>query len=209
MSTRTNHRQEALEHPILEQWPPQVTTERHPPLRRPRRSVVIGLLVGLVVALVAGTVTYLVLRPSGEVELTQGQIVDGLRSQTRAERELLEQQLQQSYDADAARWIAQAEYYEQVRQARANGAWTARLDGQAREILGEPLQLGDPVVNATATARLEGLTRDYFDGLARERRIDETATARLDGLAREYWLSQLTRGQRADALRLEGLAGNL
>jgi hypothetical protein len=207
MSTRTNHRQEALEHPILEQWPPQVTTERHPPLRR--RSVVIGLLVGLVVALVAGTVTYLVLRPSGEVELTQGQIVDGLRLQARADRELFGQQLQQGYDADAARWIAQAEFYEQVRQARANDAWTARLEGQARELLGEPLQVGDPVVNATATARLEGLTREYFGGLARERRIDETATARLDGLAREYWLSQLTRGQRADALRLEGLAGNL
>lgn len=64
-------------------------------------------------------------------------------------------------------------------------------------------------MNATATARLEGLTRGSFDGLARERRIDATATARLDGLAREYWLSQLTRGQRADALRLEGLAGSL
>jgi hypothetical protein len=64
-------------------------------------------------------------------------------------------------------------------------------------------------VNAAATARLEGLTRQYFDGQARERRINETATARLDGRTREYWLSQLTRGQRADALRLEGLAGNL
>jgi hypothetical protein len=98
---------------------------------------------------------------------------------------------------------------EQLRQERTNAAWAARLEGQARETLGEPLQLGDPVVNAAATARLEGLTRQYFDGLARERRINETATARLNGLAREYWLSQLTRGQRADALRLEGLAGNL
>jgi hypothetical protein len=210
MSKRTNHRHQTLEHPTLEQWPPQVTTERHPPLRRPRPTVVIGLIIGLVVALVAGTVVFLVLRPSGEVELTQGQVVDGLRLQARAEHELLEQQLQQQgYAADAARWIAQAEFYEQLRQERASAAWTARLEGQARETLGEPLQLGDPVVNAAATARLEELTREYFDGLARERRINETATARLNGLAREYWLSQLTRGQRADALRLEGLAGNL
>lgn len=206
MSTRTTHRQGTVEHPVLKQWPPKVVTERHPPLRRPRRTVVIGLLVGLVVALVAGTALFLALRPSGEMELTQGQVVDGLRLQERAERELLEQQLERGYEADAARWIAQAEYYEQLRQARANAAWTARLEGQAREYLGEPLQLGDPVANAAATARLEGLTREYFDGLARERGINATATARLDGLAREYWLSQLTRSQRADALRLEGLA---
>jgi hypothetical protein len=205
MSTRTTDRQATGEHPVLEQWPPQVVTERHPPLPRPRRTVVIGLLVGLVVALVAGTAVLLTLRPSGEVELTQGQIVDGLRLQERAERELLER----GYEADAARWIAQAEYYEQLRQARSNAAATARLEGQAREVLGAPLQLGDPVVNAAATARLEGLTRQYFDGLARQRRINDTATARLDGLAREYWLSQLTRGQRADALRLEGLAAEV
>jgi hypothetical protein len=156
MATRTNHRQGTVEHPILEQWPPQVASERRPPLRRPRRGIVIGVIVGMVVALVAGTVVFLTLRPSGEVELTQGQVVDGLRLQTRAERELLEQQLQQGYEADAARWIAQAEFYEQVRQARSNAAWTARLEGQARD----------------------------------------------------HRLSQLTRGQRADALRLEGLAGN-
>jgi hypothetical protein len=58
------------------------------------------------------------------------------------------------------------------RGARANAAWTARLEGQAREFLGKPLKLGDPVVNAAATARLERLTREYFDGLARERRIN-------------------------------------
>jgi hypothetical protein len=203
---QTAHRRRTVEHPILEPWPPKVTTERHAPLRRPRRTVVIGLLVGLTVALVAGTVVFGKLRQGGEVELTQGQVVDGLRLQERAERELLEQQLVRGYDADTARWIAQAQFYEQRRQERANAAWATRLDAQARAFRGEPLQLGDPVVNTAATARLEGLTREYFDGLTRERRIDEAARARLNGAAREYWLSLLTRGQRADALRLEGLA---
>jgi hypothetical protein len=39
MSTRTTDRQATGEHPVLEQWPPQVVTERHPPLPRPRRTV--------------------------------------------------------------------------------------------------------------------------------------------------------------------------
>jgi hypothetical protein len=29
MSKRTTHRKRVVEHPTLEQWPPEVTTERH------------------------------------------------------------------------------------------------------------------------------------------------------------------------------------
>jgi hypothetical protein len=65
---------------------------------------------------------------------TRGQLADIARLEGMAGTELSRQGTA-GQSADAARWTAQAEAYEQGRRARADAAATARLAGLAREFV--------------------------------------------------------------------------
>lgn len=148
MSTKTAPRPHVLRRHAHE--PPRPTIPIAPfeptttPTRQPR-SVLPALLV-VVLGLTALAGLLVTVLQDAAPGYTQGQLADIARLEAQADAYLLEARLeglQRGYEADTARWIARAEFYQQQHDARVNAAATARLEGQAREYHLSQLSRGD------------------------------------------------------------------
>lgn len=164
MATRTLHRphverRHAPPSPIL---PPPAAPTIPPTPRGRRLQVALPTLLVIALAVTALIGLFLTIEGSVSTDYTRGQLADIARLEAQAEPYLeaaRQQALQRSYEADAARWIARAEYYQQQHEARVNAAATARLEGLAREYHLNQLSRGDRAyaerLHAQAQAELQ------------------------------------------------------
>ena len=148
MSTKTMHRPHVARRHV--RATPRVPVPVEPvepsslPGRRPRSVLPALLVVVLAVTALAGLL--MTVLQDGSPAYSQGQLADIARLEAQADAYLYEarlDELQRGYEADTARWIARAEYYQQQHEARVNAAATARLEGQAREYHLSQLSRGD------------------------------------------------------------------
>jgi hypothetical protein len=138
MATRTLHRPhvERRHAPPSPSLPPPAAPTTRPTPRGRRFEVVLPTLLVIALAVTALVGLFVTIQGGVATEYTRGQLADIARLEAQAETyvEAAKQvALQRSYEADTARWIARAEYYQQQHEARVNAAATARLEGLARD----------------------------------------------------------------------------
>jgi hypothetical protein len=164
MATRTLHRPhvDRRHAPPSPSLPPPLAPTTPPTPRGRRFEGVLPTLLVIALGVTALVGLFLTIQGSGATEYTRGQLADMARLEAQAETYLEAAQqaaLQRSYEADAARWIARAEYFQQQHEAGVNAAATARLEGLARDYRLSQLSRGDRAyaerLHAQAQAELQ------------------------------------------------------